>query len=98
MTTAQNRILAFWIITTCYLLAVFIPDIGTVISVAGATVNPFIGFLFPIIFYLKIAHHDFKGHSESEVGENILSQRRLQRMFAVGTSLLISVISVVGFV
>jgi len=38
-------------IISCYLLAVSIPDIGSVISIAGATVNPFIGFLFPIIFY-----------------------------------------------
>ena len=38
----------------CYLAAVCVKDIGSVISIAGATVNPFIGFLFPIIFYLKL--------------------------------------------
>jgi len=40
--------------TGCYLSAILIPDIGAVISLAGATVNPFIGFVFPIIFYLKL--------------------------------------------
>lgn len=38
----------------CYLAAVCVKDIGSVISIAGATVNPFIGFLFPIIFYLRL--------------------------------------------
>jgi len=41
-------------------MAIYIPDIGTVISIAGATVNPFIGFLFPIMFWLKLDSDDYK--------------------------------------
>jgi len=34
--------------------AVVLPNVGDVIAITGATVNPFIGFIFPIMFYLKI--------------------------------------------
>ena len=54
MSETQNKVITLGIINTCYVLAVCIPDVGSVISIAGATVNPFIGFLFPIIFYLKL--------------------------------------------
>ena len=37
-----------------YLLAVTIPNVKDAIAIAGATVNPLIGFLLPIIFYLKL--------------------------------------------
>jgi amino acid permease len=38
----------------CYVAAVVLPNVGDVIAITGATVNPFIGFIFPILFYLKI--------------------------------------------
>ena len=38
----------------CYSMALLLPNVGSVIAVTGATVNPFIGFIFPVMFYLKI--------------------------------------------
>ena len=35
-------------------MAVVLPNVGSVIAIAGATINPFISFIFPISFYLKI--------------------------------------------
>ena len=38
-----------------YILAAVIPNISDAITLTGATVNPFIGFIFPIVFYLKLS-------------------------------------------
>ena len=54
MDSKENAIITLTIIIICYFLAICIPDIGGVISITGATVNPFIGFLFPIFFWLKL--------------------------------------------
>lgn len=37
----------------CYMLAILIPGIGDVLTVLGWTTTPLIGFILPIIFYLK---------------------------------------------
>ena len=62
MDTKDNAIVTITIIILCYLMAICVPDIGGVISISGATVNPFIGFLFPIFFWLQIEnkHHEKK--------------------------------------
>ena len=73
----------------CYLAAVCVKDIGSVISIAGATVNPFIGFLFPIIFYLKL---DYLHRQEPLTAFQIA-----ERLFAVAVGLLILAISIAGF-
>lgn len=54
MTPTQNIGVSVCMTLLCYILAVIMPNVGTVIAVTGATVNPFIGFIFPIMFYLKI--------------------------------------------
>ena len=53
-TFKENVLVSVIMVVFCYLAAVCVKDIGSVISIAGATVNPFIGFLFPIIFYLRL--------------------------------------------
>jgi amino acid permease len=53
-TDKQNRKITFFFVTLSYLLSVAIPDIKAVIRLTGATVNPFIGFVFPILFYMKL--------------------------------------------
>ena len=54
MTPTQNIGVSVCMTVLCYILAVVMPNVGSVIAVTGATVNPFIGFIFPILFYLKI--------------------------------------------
>ena len=53
MTKKQNLICTLTIVTTCFLAAVFIPNISDAMTVIGATSNPAVGFCLPIIFWLK---------------------------------------------
>ena len=50
----QNRLVSFILVLTTYMLSVSIPNIKDAITLTGATVNPFIGFIFPIIFYIRL--------------------------------------------
>mmetsp|Transcript_34561 Transcript_34561/g.24969 ORF Transcript_34561/g.24969 Transcript_34561/m.24969 type:complete len:88 (-) Transcript_34561:144-407(-) len=81
MTNLQNCSVSICMILICYILAVMVPNIGTVISVAGATVNPFIGFIFPIVFYLKLDSNPFS----------------FNKLLAIFVLILISMISILGF-
>ena len=78
-------------VTFCYLAAICVKDIGAVISIAGATVNPFIGFLFPIIFYLKLTSDK---ESQTEQGWIGFAEKCL----AYFVAMIISLITVAGFV
>lgn len=74
----------------CYLAAICVKDIGAVISIAGATVNPFIGFLFPIIFYLRLQTL----YSEEKSSWSTIVDRGLAYFVAA----VISLICVAGFI
>jgi hypothetical protein len=37
-----------------YVVAFVVPSLGDIMTILGATTNTGIGFLFPIVFYLKI--------------------------------------------
>jgi len=54
MSTKQNLIVTLIMSTVCFGLAVAIPGIGDAITILGCTTNPIIGFILPIVFYLKI--------------------------------------------
>ena len=54
VTPRMNYIVSFMVVLISYLLSVAIPNIKDVIAVTGATVNPFVGFIYPILFYLKL--------------------------------------------
>ena len=41
-------------------MTVSIKNIGDAITIAGGTVNPFIGFIYPILFYLKLDPAPFR--------------------------------------
>ena len=79
----------FIIVLLCYIAAVTVKDIGSVISIAGATVNPFIGFLFPIIFYLRLDYIHNK--------DDLSCSRILDIIFAVFAAIVILAICVAGF-
>ena len=50
----ENVLVSIGMVVFCYAMALLLPNVGSVIAVTGATVNPFIGFIFPILFYLKL--------------------------------------------
>jgi len=81
----------------CYALALVIPNIGAAISITGATVNPFIGFLFPIIFYLKLDIDEMKYGTRTETYQDRCC-RRCNHLFAVIVGILITIISIAGFI
>lgn len=53
-TWEHNLKVTFGLVSLCYLLAVFIPNIGSAMTIAGSTTNPALGFLVPMIFYWKV--------------------------------------------
>ena len=55
LTTGENLVLTFTLITICYLFACTVPNISDVITVTGATINPFISFIFPVLINWKLA-------------------------------------------
>lgn len=54
MSGTENVLVSAAMVIFCYIMALLLPNVGSVIAVTGATVNPFIGFIFPIMFYLKL--------------------------------------------
>lgn len=54
MTKEQNLFITIVMCLICYVLAVAIPGIGDAITILGCTTNSLIGFILPVIFYLKI--------------------------------------------
>ncbi|CDW85040.1 UNKNOWN [Stylonychia lemnae] len=50
----NNSKLSIGLVLVTYIATVAIPNIRGAITLLGATVNPFIGFIFPIMFYLKL--------------------------------------------
>jgi len=54
MSGVENITVSTLMVIFCYMMALLLPNVGSVIAVTGATVNPFIGFIFPILFYLKL--------------------------------------------
>ena len=54
MNKKENFIVTLIIVSTCFVLAVAIPNISDAMTVIGATSNPLVGFTLPIVFYLKM--------------------------------------------
>jgi amino acid permease len=54
MNKKQNVIVTIVMCIISFALAVIIPGIGDAITILGTTTNPMIGFILPVIFYLKI--------------------------------------------
>jgi amino acid permease len=53
----QNIMWTFILVTISFAVGIAIPDIGDAITILGATINSGIGFLLPIIYYLKLERH-----------------------------------------
>lgn len=54
MTKKQNLVVTLVLVTINCVLATFIPDIGTAMSLVGSSINPVIGFIIPVVFYWKL--------------------------------------------
>lgn len=54
MSPKQNVLVTFVITLISFVLSLAIPNIGDAMTILGATTNSGIGFILPIIFYLKL--------------------------------------------
>ena len=54
MNKATNIWLTVFVIFGCYLVSVLMPSINDALTLIGSTTNPLVGFIFPIMFYLKM--------------------------------------------
>jgi amino acid permease len=54
MNKKVNTLVTLGLVFTCFLLSILINKIGDAITLAGATINPVIGFIIPVIFYWKV--------------------------------------------
>jgi hypothetical protein len=52
----QNLLCTFVLVAISFLISIFIPNIGDIMTILGATTNAGIGFLLPIVYYLKLEH------------------------------------------
>ena len=50
----QNIIATFSIVMISFLISILLTNIGDAMTILGATTNSLIGFLLPIIYYLKM--------------------------------------------
>lgn len=51
MNKSQNVLITFLLITMNCCMALFVPDIGSAITLVGSTINPIIGFILPVVLY-----------------------------------------------
>jgi amino acid permease len=49
MTSRENLICTLVLIVISYVIAIFIPDIGDAMALAGCTTNPMVGFYFLMV-------------------------------------------------
>ena len=54
LSSFTNLVITFILVTTNCIMALFIPDIGSSMTLVGSTINPIIGFILPVIFYWKL--------------------------------------------
>ena len=60
MSKFQNIVLTVSFCIICWAFGVFVPTIEDAITILGCTVNPMSGYIFPIIFYLKMFRTESK--------------------------------------
>ena len=51
MSSIANIFVTFILVALNCSMALFIPDIGSSMTLVGSTINPIVGFVLPIIFY-----------------------------------------------
>ena len=49
-----NALVTLALVFVCFLLSIMINKIGDAITLAGATINPLVGFILPVIFHWKV--------------------------------------------
>ena len=54
----ENVLVTFVLVLVSYFLAIAIPNIQSAMTLVGATTNPAVGFILPIIFYWKSIEND----------------------------------------
>jgi amino acid permease len=51
LSSLTNIMITFILVSANCIMALFIPDIGSSMTLVGSTINPIIGFIMPVVFY-----------------------------------------------
>ena len=54
ITPTKNFYLTLSMVTGCFILACLLPSINDALTLIGGTTNPMVGFIIPILIYLKM--------------------------------------------
>ena len=54
LNSKRNILVTLSIVFVCFLLSILIDKIGDAITLAGATINPVVGFILPVVFYWRV--------------------------------------------
>jgi amino acid permease len=82
ITNLHNRLITVALVSITFILSVALPNIKAAIALTGATINPLIGFIFPILFYLKL--------------EKNLSIKSPQKLFALFILMFVVITSILA--
>ena len=53
MNTKQNLLVSFLVVSTAVIPALLVSGVGQAMALVGASINPVIGFILPVVFYWK---------------------------------------------
>lgn len=53
-TNRQNALVTFLLLLVCFLIQLPVASIGDAMTILGATTNSGIGFLFPVVYFLRL--------------------------------------------
>ena len=84
MTTKQNLFVTFGVVCVAVIPALLVSGVGQAMALVGASINPVIGFILPVVFYWKTIEK-----------LPIFSTEKLLAIFVV---IVISICSVLGLV
>lgn len=81
----QNVLATFVIVLISFTLALAIPNIGDAMTILGATTNSGIGFLLPIIFYLRLERKAPTWSNKKVVAYAVFAFISLSSVIEIGT-------------
>lgn len=83
----KNVLVTLALVFACFLLSISIDKIGDAITLAGATINPVIGFIIPVAFYWKV-----------KADRPIFSIEKLTSLFVAVIIIIVSIVSLGNFI
>ena len=84
-TSKQNVLATFVLVLISFVLSLAIPNIGDAMTILGATTNTGIGFILPIIYYLKLERKAPTWSNKKIVAYVVLAVMSISSVIEIGT-------------